>query len=243
MRRRDRFTFHYYHLKDFYVQIRKIEQETPEDELILRYGGGMTVSSVDRSKPRKINRQNAALLGVVIIGVVFTLPVFPVTYHIPYREEVPIQELIVNTNVVVNSTGIPLEGGAHKFWHVQIDDYKVVDFSLESSETVDAAIMSLEEYEAFQDTLSVDQCIKIELDADSIDMEYQIPVTETYFFVVYNHHDGSQGTEDMYTIIDSVTITESWEEEVVNYVIEEGIRDETATVTLWQIITGSTPVF
>jgi hypothetical protein len=166
-----------------------------------------------------------------------------VTYHIPYSEEISKLELVARTNVIVNSTGVPLEGGAHKFWHVQIEDNKLVDFSLESSETMHAAIMSLEEYEAFQDTMSVDQCIKIELDADSIDLEYHVPVTETYFFVIYNHHDGSQGTEDMETMIDSVTITESWEEEVVNYVIEQGIRDETATVTLWQIITGSTPVF
>ena len=203
----------------------------------------MTVSSLDRSKPRRINKQTATILGVVIIGVVFALPVFPLTYHIPYREEVPILELIVHTNVLVNSTDIPLEGGAYKFWHIQIDDYKVVDFSLESSETVHAAIMSLEEYEAFQDTMSVDQSIIIKLDADSIDLEYQIPVTETYFFVIYNYYDGSQGTENKETIIDSVTITESWEEEVVNYIIEQGIRNETATVTLWQIITGSTPVF
>ena len=109
-------------------------------------------SSLDRSKSRRINKQTAAILGVVIIGVVFALPVFPITYHIPYREEVPILELVVHTNFLVNSTGIPLEGGAYKFWHIQIDDYTVVDFSIESSETVHAAIMSLEEYETFQDT-------------------------------------------------------------------------------------------
>ena len=220
----------------------KIERDTPRDELIFRYGGGKTVSSLDHSISSRINKQTGAILGVVIIGVIFALPVFPVTYHIPYREEVPILELIVHTNVLVNSTDIPLEGGAYKFWHVQIEDYKVVDFSLESSETVHAAIMSLEEYEAFQDTMSVDQSTKSELDSNSIDLEYQIPVTETYFFIIFNHHDGNM-VEAEDTTINSVMIAESWEEEVVNYVIEQGIRNETATVTLWQIITGSTPIF
>ncbi len=217
--------------------------ETPRDELIFNYGGGMTVGSLDRSRPRGINRRTATILGVVILGVVFALPVFPMTYYIPYLEEVPTLKLVVQTSVLINSSGIPLGGGDHKFWHIQIEDDKVVDFSLESSETVHAAIMSPEEYEAFQDTKSVDPSIKSSLDADSIELEYQVPVTETYFFVIYNHHDGSQGTENMGSMIGSVTITESWEEEVTEIVMEQRVREETASVTLWQIITGSTPVY
>jgi hypothetical protein len=165
------------------------------------------------------------------------------TYHIPYWEEVPTLKNVAQTSVSVNFSEILIEGGDHKFWHLQIEDYKLVDFSLESSETVHAAIMSMDEYETFQNTKSVDPSSTTEIDADSIDIEYQIPVTETYFFVIYNHHDGSLGTESMETIIDSVTIIESWEEEVTEMVIEEGVHEATATVTLWQILTGSTPVF
>lgn len=197
----------------------------------------------DRSKPRGINKRTAIILGVVILGAVFALPVFPMTYYIPYFEEVPTLKLIVQTSVVVNSSDIPLEGGDHKFWHIKIEDDKVVEFSLESSETVHAAIMSLDEYETFQGTNSMDPSIKSSLDADSIELKIQIPVTETYFFVIYNHHDGSQGTESKGTMIYSVTITESWEEEVTEMVTEQRVREETATVTLWQIITGSTPVY
>ncbi len=197
----------------------------------------------DRSKPGGINKRTATILGVVILGAVFALPVFPMTYYIPYFEEVPTLKLIVQTSVVVNSSDIHLEGGDHKFWHIKIEDDKVVEFSLESSETVHATIMSLDEYETFQDTNSMDPSIKSRLDADSIELEIQIPVTETYFFVIYNHHDGNQGTESKGTMIYSVTITESWEEEVTEMVMEQRVREESAAVTLWQILTGSTPVY
>jgi hypothetical protein len=237
------FASHCYNLKTFYVQIRKRKQDTPKDELNVLYHGGLIVGNQDRSKPGGKSKRTAIILGVVVLGVVFALPVFPMTYYIPYMEEVPTLKLIVQTSVVVNFSGIPLEGGDHKFWHIQIEDDRVVEFSLESSETVHAAIMSLEEYEAFQGTNSMDPSIKSRLDADSIELEIQIPVTETYFFVIYNHHDGSQGTENKGTIIDSVMITESWEEEVTEMVMEQRVREETATVTLWQILTGSTPVY
>ena len=201
------------------------------------------MSEKNRSKSRNMNKKTATLLGVVIIGVViFALPIIPVSYRIPYREEVPILRLIGQTRVFVNSTDVHLEGGAYKFWNRQIDDYKGVDFSLIASETVHAAIMSPEEFEAFQGTLSIDQSPTSILESSSIDLEYQIPVTETYFFVIHNHHDGNQGAKKETTIY-SVTITESWEEEALEYKIEEGIRNETATVTLWQLITGSTPVY
>ena len=205
--------------------------------------GGLIVDNEDRSKPGGSKKRTVIILGIVILGVVFALPVFPMTYHIPYREEVPTLKNVAQTSTVVNFSDILLEGGDHKFWHIQIEDDREVDFSLESSETVHAVIMSMDEYEAFQDTKSFDPSSTSELDADSIDLEYQIPVTETYFFVIYNHHDGSQGTENIETIIDSVTIIESWEEEVTEMVIEEGVREATATVTLWHILTGSTPVF
>jgi hypothetical protein len=201
----------------------------------------MIVSNQGRSKPR-ITKKTATILGVVLIVVVFALPVIPMTYYLPYREEVPILAFVVQTNVLVNSTTIALEGGAYKFWHLQIEDYKMADFSLESSETVHAAIMALDEFEAFQDTMSVAQALVSRLDADSIDLEYQVPVTETYFFVIYNHHNGSID-EAIDTTINSATITESWEEETVTFIIEEGVRNMTTTVTLWQLITGSTPVF
>ena len=100
-----------------------------------------------------------------------------------------------------------------------------------------------EEYEAFQGTKSVGPSIKSSLDAESIDLEYQIPVTETYFCVIYNPHDGSQGTESLGTMIETVAITESWEEEVTEIVMEQRAREETASVTLWQILTGSTPTY
>ena len=125
---------------------------------------------------------------------------------------------------------------------MQIEDYKGVGFFLNASETVHTAIMSPEEFEAFQDTLSIDQSPTSILESSSIDLEHQIPVTETYFFVIHNHHDGNQGVKKETTIY-SVTITESWEEEALEYKIEEGIRNETAMVTLWQLITGSTPVY
>jgi hypothetical protein len=202
----------------------------------------MILSNQDRSKPRRISTKTTTILGVVLIVVVFALPVIPMTYYLPYREEVPILAFIVQTNVLVNLTDIALEGGDYKFWHVQIEDYKMADFSLESSESVDAAMMALDEFEAFQDTMSVDQALVSVLDADSINLEYRVPVTETYFFVIYNHHDGSIG-EAIDTTINSVTVTESWEEESVDFVIEEGVRNMTTAVTLWQLITGSTPVF
>ena len=201
------------------------------------------MSEKNRSKSRNMNKKTATLLGVVIIGVViFALPIIPVSYRIPYREEVPILRLIGQTRVFVNSTDVHLEGGAYKFWNRQIDDYKRVDFSLRASETVRAAIMSPEEFEAFQGTLSIDQSPTSILESSSIDLEYQIPVTETYFFVIHNHHDGNQGAKKETTIY-SVMITDSWEEEALEYKIKEGIRNETAIVTLWQLITGSTPVY
>lgn len=201
------------------------------------------MSEKNRSISRNMNKKTATRLGVVIIGVViFALPIIPVSYRIPYREEVPILRLIGQTRVFVNSTDVHLEGGAYKFWNRQIDDYKRVDFSLRASETVHAAIMSPEEFEAFQGTLSIDQSPTSILESSSIDLEYQIPVTETYFFVIHNHHDGNQGAKKETTIY-SVTITESWEEEALEYKIKEGIRNETAMVTLWQLITGSTPVY
>ena len=192
----------------------------------------------DSLKPRGINRRTAIILGVVILGAVFALPVFPMTYYVPYFEEVPTLKVIDQTSVVVNLSDIPLEGGDHKFWHIQVEEDKAVEFSLESSETVHAAIMSPEEYVAFQGTKSVGPSIKSSLDAESIDLEYQIPVTETYFFVIYNPHDGSLGT-----MIESVAITESWEEEVTEIVMEQRAREETASGTLWQILTGSTPTY
>ena len=69
------------------------------------------------------------------------------------------------------------------------------------------------------------------------------PSLRPIFFVIYNHHDGSQGTENKGTIIDSVMITESWEEEVTEIVMEQRAREETASGTLWQILTGSTPTY
>ena len=89
----------------------------------------------------------------------------------------------------------------------------------------------------------MDPSIKSSLDVDSVDLEYQVPVTETYFFVIYNPHNGSQGTESMNMMIESVTITELWEEEVTEIVMEQRDRKETASVTLWQILTGSTPTY
>ena len=65
----------------------------------------------DISKPRGINRRPAIILGVVILGAVFALPVFPMTYYIPYFEEVPTLKVIDQTNVVTNLRDIPLEEG------------------------------------------------------------------------------------------------------------------------------------
>lgn len=179
---------------------------------------------------------------MIIGAAIFALPIIPVSYQIPYREEVPILRLIGQTRVFVNSTDVHLEGGAYRYWRRQIEDYKRVVFSVRTSETVHAAILSPEEFEAFQGILSIDQPSTSMLESSSIDLEYQIPVTETYFFVIHNHHDGSQGAARETTIY-SVTITESWVEESMDYVVEQGVRNETAYVTVWQMTTGSAPVF
>ena len=125
------FSFQYYNLKGFYVHMCKRKQGICRDEIRVHHHGGLIVGNEERSKPGGRKKLTAIILGVVILGVVFALPVFPMTYHIPYREEVPTLKNVAQTSVVVNFSDILLEGGDHKFWHIHIEDYKVLEECLD----------------------------------------------------------------------------------------------------------------
>lgn len=190
----------------------------------------------------------AAIFGAVAIFAV-TVPIIDVqvqesyTESVPYNVQVPYTANERQTQSLGSVTAEPLIAGYYKYWYPNIDRGRDIAFTFSTTDTVDALILILSQYNNFKDGKSYDYERKIG-DATSGTITYYTPNSGTYYFIIHNIHSGTFGFGAKDIVINRATITATWMEEVtryrteVEYRLETKYRTVTKKITIIEKITG-----
>ena len=203
------------------------------------------------------------MLSISIVGFAYAIPVVPVTYEESYKVDVPYdeqEEYIVqvpyttmeNKQQTLGATSDKtIEGGYYTYWSPNIPVGRDVEFSVSASDTIYLYIFTVSQYNNYRDTGSKTPNEKQSVEMASGKIGYHVSATGTYYFCVYNPHDGFLGFGEKSVGVYSASIEAFWQEEVtknraetryrtVSKVrTETHIRDVTIRVTILEYLSGN----
>jgi len=182
------------------------------------------------------------LVVAAIVLCVFFVPFIPISYYLPYDEEVPVISRVSFTNEIFGNTDLMVEGMDYLYWSKTLEEGRTIKFNVRSEKPLLIAILSSSDFNEFEDSNELDPTQDNIQETSDANFTYQNLSSDTQYFVVYNTQLSPE-EEPLNVNIHSVSIIEEWTEEQIEYTIERKIREETALVTLWQVITGTTPTF
>ena len=209
----------------------------------------------------------APIIIIIILGGagVFSIavPAIPVSYQesyevsVPYDEQepytvqVPYQTMESKQQSLGSTSDRTLEGGYYIYWSPSISVGRDIEFSVSASDTVHLFVFTPTQYTKFTDTGAQTPNEKQLLEISSGKLGYHVSTYGTYYFVIYNPHDGFLGIGKKNVGIYSASIQAYWQEEVTKYRTETKYRTITKyrtethyrtlekRVTLLDAITGS----
>ncbi len=230
-------------------------------------------------REKNISTNRTALILIIITvagaGFAFAIPAFPVTYEesyqvdvpydeqeeytvqVPYTEQeayyvqVPYETMEDKQQTLGSSSDRTIEGGSSFYWYPHIPLGRDIEFYVHASDTVNLYIFTASQFANYQDTGSRSTNEKQLLDVTSGTLGYHISTSGTYYFVVYNPHDGFLGFGKKSVGIYSSSINAYWQEEVTKQRaetryrtvtksrMETHTRDVTIRVTLAELVSGS----
>ena len=144
-----------------------------------------------------------------------------------------------------SSSDRTLEGGYYIYWDSYLPVGRDVELLVSASDTVFLYIFTSSQYNNFKDTGSKTPNEKASPEISSGKIGYHVSSTGTYYFCVYNPHDGFLGFGDKSVGIYSASIEAYWQEEVTKQQTETRYRTVTKTrevttrVTLLELLSGS----
>lgn len=190
------------------------------------------------------SKRNAIILILLLAGgagFAYAIPAFPLTYEESYEVEVPYDEQEAYTVQVPYSTmedkqqtlgstsDRTIEGGYSIYWDPVVHLGRDIEFSVSASDTVFLYIFSASQYANYRDTGSKTPNEKESLEISSGKIGYHVSSTGTYYFCVYNPHDGFLGIGAKSVGVYSSSVVAFWQEEVTKYRTET--RYQTVTKT------------
>jgi len=182
-----------------------------------------------------------AIFGVVALFVV-GVPIVEVQVQeeyqesVPYDVQVPYTATEQRTQTLGSTYSDPLEAGHYTYWSPNLERGVDVSFSFSATDTVDAMILTLSHYNNFKDGESYEYERKAEEETSGT-LEYYTPNSGTYYFIIHNIHSGFLGFGEKDIVINSATITATWDEEVTRYRTETEYRLETKYRTVTKKVT------
>ena len=184
-------------------------------------------------------------------GFAFAIPAFPVTYQEPYDEQeaytiqVPYTTMEDKQQTIGSTSDRTLEGGYYIYWDSNLPVGRDVELSVSASDTVFLYIFTASQYANYKDTGSKTPNEKASQEISSGKIGYHVSTSGTYYFCVYNPHDGFLGFGEKSVGVYSASIVAYWQEEVTKQRTETRYRTVTKTreattrVTLSELLSGS----
>ncbi len=189
-----------------------------------------------------MNRRTKVLIVAALVLCVLFVPFIPISYYLPYEEEVPVISQVLLTNEIVNNTNLVVEGMDYLYWSKTLEAGRTIKFNVRSDEPLQIAMLSSSDFNEFEDTNQLDPSEEYIQETTDANLTYHHLTSETQYFIIHNNQLSSEA-EPVNVNIRSVSIIEEWTEEHVEYTFERVIREQTALVPLWQVIMGTTPDF
>lgn len=176
---------------------------------------------------------------IVVAGIAYAIPVIPVTYEESYQVQVPYTWIDEKEETIGSVNDRTVEGGYYIYWNSYIPVGRDVEFSVSASDTVNLYVFTSSQYSNYRDTGSKTPNEKEIIDLSSGKLGYHVSASDTYYFCVYNPHDGFLGIGAKSVGIYSSSVVEYWQEEETEDRWETHTRDVTIRVTLLEYLSGN----
>jgi hypothetical protein len=182
-------------------------------------------------------KQNQVIVVVValfaILGVLF-VPIIPYSYQVqvPYQTtedvQVPYQETAPQSSILFTLASYTLQPNYYLHPSAQISSGKDVSVSWSADDTVNIKAFNSDQYNLYAANTGNPQPIVSRDNVASGTLGFHVSATDTYYFVIFNPHNGFFGLGSHNVGIFSAGGTATWQETVTKY------RTETHTVTKWR---------
>ncbi len=175
------------------------------------------------------------IIGILVVAVL-VLPIIPTSYQVPYREPIEVQVMIPYSVTVLGESALSLGSGEYMDWGSEYEAGSTLSIQLESDSPVLVAVLDEAQFVVFEDQGEIGQDLFYQ-ETDDVDASITIDVTGSYSVMVFNQIDGGQAV-----LINSITISENWEQEETQIQYTNGTRTMTDMISILQLIMGP-PVY
>jgi hypothetical protein len=175
-----------------------------------------------------------------IIGItvaVLVLPIIPTSYQVPYLEPIKVIVTIVPySEVAFDDADLAIEPGEHLVWESSYKSGSSLSVQLEADSPVLVAVLDQTQFSVFEEKGEVDRDMFLK-ESGSVNASIAILIQGSHFVVAIN-----QNEEGQTILIDSIEISENWEQEETMTQYRKGTRTETGFVSIMDLILGP-PVY
>lgn len=140
------------------------------------------------------------------------------------------QEIETQNANLISGSDYTLEGGHYVYWSAFIQSGHRVEYSVEASDSVNTYVLTSSEFQQYVNDNNFNTVAE-RRDTESTRYGFTASIDDTYYFVVYNPHDGFFGIGDKKVGVYSATATATWEESVTKY------KDVAVPVTKYRTVT------
>ncbi|MGH9879006.1 MAG: hypothetical protein ACRD5H_15355 [Nitrososphaerales archaeon] len=186
-------------------------------------------------------------IAFVVVVVMMFAPIVPVSYQEAYTEiqtrqesyvvvekrQEPYTTIETRTENLLTITDTTIPGGEWAGQSVYIPRDRSIELRVSASDTLRTYVMSQSDYEANNNQYSNPIS-----EQSSVRYGFTAPISDTYYFTFYNHHDGFFGLGAKNVGLYSSTVTATWDESVTKYrtvdVPVTKYRDVQETVTKYR---------
>jgi hypothetical protein len=155
-------------------------------------------------------------IGIFVVGipVIEVHTVEPYTISEPYEVRVPYKVIEAQEDIIGSVNAWVLESGRILYWSKYLTQGTDVSLEFSATNAITAYILTPNQYNEFT---GYTQNFEKRLQAvDFGSIEYFVPSSGDYYFVVYNINDGDfHESKDI--VINHCSVVASWDEEVTHY--------------------------
>jgi len=171
------------------------------------------------------------IIGIAIAALV--LPIIPTSYQVPYLE--PSEVIVTNvpySEAVFDDVDLAIEPGEHLVWESSYKSGSSISLQLEADSPVLVAVLDQAQFSVFEDQREIGRDM-FRKESGSVNASIAILIQGSHFVVAIN-----QNEEGQMILIDSIEISENWEQEETETQYRNGTRTETGFVSIMDWILG-----
>ena len=174
------------------------------------------------------------IIGIAIAALV--LPIIPTSYQVPYLEPIEVQVMVPYSEAVLDDTDLTIEPGEHLVWESYYKSGSSLSLQLEADSLVLVAVLDQTQFSVFEDQGEIGRDM-FQKESGSVNASIAILIQGSHSVVVIN-----QNEEGQTILINSIEISENWEQEETETQYRNGTRTETGLISIMDLILGP-PVY